>query len=101
MASSVAREWFMRTRSTTIPAVLLTLCAAHGWAQVPATDTRASVVSQAQAAKSAELHPYVRGKAEAYLDRAETILTTGARLHPYFESAYSGGGFTLGAGYRT
>ena len=101
MAPAVEREWLMRTRSTAIPAVLLMLFAAHGWAQVPGTETRASVVSEAQAVKSTELHPYVRGKAEAYLDRAETILTTGVRLHPYFESAYSGGGFTLGAGYRT
>ena len=31
---------------------------------------------------------------------AEDLLAQGLRLHPYFQSAYSSGGFTLGAGYR-
>lgn len=91
----------MKSRALAVSAVLLMLLAAPGWAQTPGTDTRTSVVSEAQAAKAAELHPYAPGKAEAYLDRVEIILTTGVRFHPYFESAYSGGGFTLGAGYRT
>ena len=32
---------------------------------------------------------------------SENILTTGLKFHPFFQSAYSGGGFTVGAGYRT
>jgi hypothetical protein len=70
-------------------------------AQAPEPDTRAGLVAQAQAQKSTELHPYVPTKAEQYIDYAENILTTGLKFHPFFQSAYSGGGFTVGAGYRT
>jgi hypothetical protein len=66
----------------------------------PEPDTRTELLEQAQAEKASDLHPYVPNKAEAYLNYAETVLTTGRHLHPFFESAYSGGGFTLGAGYR-
>ena len=81
--------------------VLLTCLAVCARAQTPDADTRTSVLTHAQAVKSTQLHPYTPSKPEAYLDRAEVILTTGLHWHPYFESAYSGGGFTLGAGYRS
>jgi outer membrane protein assembly factor BamA len=43
----------------------------------------------------------VPGAAEKYLNYAEGFLTKGPpRWHPFFKSAYAGGGFTLGAGYR-
>jgi Omp85 superfamily domain len=62
--------------------------------------TRDEVAAQEQAEKAKNLHPYVPGKAEALLNRAEDILVNGVpRWHPYFESADYGGGFTLGAGY--
>jgi hypothetical protein len=63
-------------------------------------DSRQALLEQAQAQRATQLSPFVPSKAETYLNRAETVLTTGLRLHPFFESAYSGGGFTLGAGYR-
>jgi len=85
---------------TTVLVTVLALAAAPARAQEPETDTRAGLIEQAQAEKSQDLHPYVPNPAEKYLDRAETILTTGMRWHPFFESAYSGGGFTMGAGYR-
>ena len=59
--------------------------------------TRAGQIEQQQAAK--EVRPYQPGKAEKWLDYAESTLTTGSGFHPFFENAYSGGGFTLGAGY--
>jgi Omp85 superfamily domain len=59
------------------------------------------MLEQVQAEKAQKLSPYVPGKMEKYLNYAETVLTTGLRVHPYFQSAYSGGGFTLGAGYLT
>jgi len=68
--------------------------------QAPDAVTRASLIEQAQAERSTQLQPYVPNKAEKYLDYAETMLTTGMHWHPYFENAYSGGGFTVGAGYR-
>src|SRR5262249_34988733 len=81
-------------------AALITLVSAPLVAQTPEPDTRAEVLAQAQAEKSTELHPYVPTKAEHYIDYAEQILTTGMKFHPFFTSAYSGGGFTVGPGYR-
>ena len=44
--------------------------------------------------------PYVPSKGERLAARVENILTgEGKHLHPFFESAYSGGGFAFGAGY--
>ena len=58
------------------------------------------MIEQAQAQKAAALRPYTPGAAEMYLDYAEDYLTNGRLTwHPFFHSAYSGGGFTLGAGY--
>jgi len=83
------------------PAALVALMNAPVAAQTPEPDTRAGLLAQEQAQKATELHPYVPGKAEHYIDYAEQILTTGLKFHPFFTSAYSGGGFTVGAGYRT
>ena len=70
-------------------------------AQEPQAPTREAAIEQAQAEKAKTLHPYVPNKAERFAgqgrghpDRRQ------AALHPFFESAYSGGGFTLGAGLR-
>jgi len=69
-------------------------------AQEPEATTRTAILEQEQVQKVKQLHPYVPNKAEKYLDYAERVLTTGLKLHPFFQNAYSGGGFTLGAGYR-
>src|SRR5437773_8269125 len=69
-------------------------------AQEPDATTREAAIEQAQAEKVKDLHPYVPGKTEALMNRAEDILVNGVpRWHPFFESAYYGGGFTVGAGY--
>jgi hypothetical protein len=69
-------------------------------AQEPAATTREAAIEQMQAEKAKTLQPYVPGKGEALLNRAEDILVNGVpRWHPFFESADNGGGFTLGAGY--
>jgi len=70
-------------------------------AQDLAATSRAAVIEQAKAEKAAAAHPYEPNKAEAWVNRAEDILSSGGlHWHPFFESAYAGGGFTLGAGYR-
>ena len=69
-------------------------------AQEPEPTTRTALLEREQAQKAAQVKPYVPGTAERYLNRAETMLVTGMNWHPFFQSAYSGGGFTLGAGYR-
>jgi hypothetical protein len=69
-------------------------------AQQPEPTTRREVIEQAQAEKVADLHPVVPGRGEPLAARIENILTgQGKRLHPFFESAYAGGGFPFGAGY--
>src|SRR5258706_304229 len=69
-------------------------------AQEADAGAREATLEQTQIEKVKTLHPYVPGKTEALFDRAEDILVNGVpRWHPFFESAYYGGGFTLGAGY--
>lgn len=68
----------------------------------PPATTRAALIEQAQADNAAKAHPFEPGKAERILDRIEgTFLSGRLKVHPFFESAYAGGGFTLGAGYAT
>ncbi len=64
-------------------------------------DTREAVIAQAKLEKAKNLRPFTPDRVEQVLDRAEDLLLSGQlRWHPFFESAYAGGGFTLGAGYR-
>jgi hypothetical protein len=66
---------------------------------VPAT-SRTAIIEQAQSAKAAQLHPYQPNRVEEILDGLERTLLSGEmHWHPFFDSAYAGGGFTLGAGY--
>jgi hypothetical protein len=68
----------------------------------PQTTTREAAIEQAQAEKVKTLHPYVTNKGERVFQRLDTLLEGGAvRWHPFFDSAYSGGGFTLGVGHTT
>jgi len=91
----VLRLWKLST------VVALTVgAAASASAQEPEPPTRQAAIEQAQGEKDKDLHPYVPGKMEGLMNRAEDILVNGVpRWHPYFTSAYYGGGFTLGAGY--
>jgi hypothetical protein len=67
--------------------------------QTSQASSRQAAIEQEQAAKVPTLHPYVPKKAEKYFDKLDTILEGGGlKWHPFFENAYSGGGFTLGVG---
>jgi hypothetical protein len=63
----------------------------------PNPPTREAQIEQEQRAKV--VTPYQPGQVEKWLDWAESTLTSGSGPHPFFANAYSGGGFTLGAGY--
>jgi hypothetical protein len=78
---------------------LISVSTTSAVAQQAEPPTREAAIEQEQAAKAKGLHPYTPSKTEALLNRADDVLVTGLRFHPFFESAYSGGGFTLGAGY--
>ena len=72
------------------------------WAQAPppAADTRAASIAAAEAAKSLTVKPYEAGRGEVLIKKLEEAFLTGnLHWHPFFQNAYSGGGFTLGAGY--
>ena len=66
-----------------------------------AQDTREAAIAAEQAKKAQAAKPYEPGAAERWalaLQREFLLVPSG--LYPYFGSVYSGGGFTLGAGYR-
>ncbi len=64
--------------------------------------SRAALIEQLEAAKFDALTPAAPGKAEAYVTRiSDAFLSGNMHLHAFWQNAYSGGGFTLGAGYLT
>ncbi len=72
-----------------------------GKAQQPEPTTRQGVIEQAQAEKVKDLRPYAANTGERLATRMENVLAGQAKgPHLYFESAYSGGGFAFGAGYK-
>jgi hypothetical protein len=82
--------------------VVWALAAASSLAAAQGPATREALIEQQQAAKASSLEPYTPNAGEKWAQRAEDILTNGGKTwHPYFSSAYSGGGFAFGAGYMT
>jgi hypothetical protein len=80
------------------PLIIAALLAPVSLAQ---EETRAGVITKAQAEKASKVQPYKPNRAEELVDAAEDMFLGGDfPWHPFFESAYAGGGFTLGAGYR-
>jgi hypothetical protein len=62
--------------------------------------TRRGLIEQDQAEKVKTLHPYPVTTGERIMNKFEDVTVNGGlHWHPYFESAYRGGGFTLGVGY--
>jgi hypothetical protein len=65
-------------------------------------ETRAGIIEAQQKEKAGKLAPYEPNKAELWVKKVEEQFITGnVHWHPFFTSAYGGGGFTLGAGYLT
>jgi len=66
-----------------------------------AQDSRAEVIAQAQAEKARHLVPYRPSRAEEIAAGVQRhLVETPSGPYPWFDSAYGGGGFTFGAGYR-
>ena len=66
-----------------------------------AQETRAETIAAQQAEKATRLAPYKPHWAEQWVLTAQkTLVEQPGSFYPYFDSVYSGGGFTLGAGYR-
>ena len=67
-----------------------------------AQDTRAASIAAVQADKATRLAVYEPHWSENLLLRVrEALVEQPMGVYPYFDSVYSGGGFTLGAGYRS
>lgn len=82
-----------------VPFALVMMMAVSARAQAQDA-TREAVIEQAQAAKSRTLQPYTPSRAERLMGKVEEVLSaTENNWHPYFESAYSGGGFAFGSGF--
>lgn len=70
-------------------------------AAVSAQDTRAGAIAAEQADKATRLAPpQPHWVEDLILTTRKTIVEMPSGFYPYFDSVYSGGGFTLGAGYR-
>ena len=87
-------------RSCLIGALAVTLVVGHR-DPAAAQDSRAGIIAAEQAQKAATLTPYVPNTAERVLVALQReILQDPNGFYPLFASVYSGGGFTLGGGYR-
>jgi hypothetical protein len=83
-------------------AVMLGAASGRAVAQQAAAETREGVIVAQQQEKAKDLHPYQPNKAEEWVKKLEEQFITGSlHWHPFFQNAYAGGGFTLGAGYLT
>src|SRR5712672_2407464 len=68
----------------------------------PDAASRAALIEQAEQTKFETLTPAAPGKAEAYVSRISDMFLSGQlHWHAFWQNAYSGGGFTLGAGYSS
>jgi hypothetical protein len=66
-----------------------------------AQDSRTAIIEGQQAEKARSVAPYTPNKAERIISTAQReLLQDPNGFYPFFASVYSGGGFTLGAGYR-
>jgi len=66
-----------------------------------AQDTREAEIAALQREKAAHLAPHRPHRAEELLLQVrQTLIEQPSGFYPYFASVYSGGGFTLGEGYR-
>ena len=81
---------------------LVVLMVLVGSTPAMAQSSRADELAAKQAKKAAMLAPYKPNKAEQWIKKIEGwgLLTAPKGLYPYFGSAYPGGGFAFGAGYR-
>ena len=89
-----------RVGSVAIICASMVCVAGAARAQSPEAGTRAAQIAAQQQEKAQATKPYEPNKAEVWVKKLEEQFLTGAlHWHPFIDSAYAGGGFTLGAGY--
>jgi outer membrane protein assembly factor BamA len=98
MLMRIAGLWRMLALAAIVGVSWPTGAMAQG--QESGATTRQGVIEEEQAKKEPTLHPYTVNTAERIMNKVQDALTGSTqKFHPWFESAYSGGGFTLGLGY--
>ena len=101
MWSISRRTALVQRRSSVAVAGLVLLMGATAPAAAAAQTTRAEEIAAAQEKKAQALHSYEPGAVERLLTEVQRrFLGTPEGFYPWLDSVYSGGGFTLGAGYR-
>ena len=91
-------HFFRLSRLFVLLAVVATARLAH--AQQAEPTTRQGAIEQQEAAKVKDLRPYTPNKGERIsLKIQDAIAGETKRFHPFFDSAYPGGGFAVGAGF--
>jgi hypothetical protein len=91
----------MRFLSGGITAALALVLLIGPAGRVHAQESREAEIAAAQADKAKTVTPYMPSKVESRVKQIEGALFSAPNgLYPYFDSVYSGGGFTLGAGFR-
>jgi hypothetical protein len=88
-------------RLTAIVVAIGTSAAGVAAQQAPPT-SRTAAIEQEQAEKEKAVRPYIATRGERVVTRLGDLLAGGGSLkwYPFFDSAYAGGGFAFGAGYR-
>lgn len=87
-------------RLLTLFTVLAVACVSTGAGAQTPEPTRREAIEQEQAEKAKNLHPYELTMGERVMNKVEDITVNGGlHWHQFFDSAYHGAGFTLGAGY--
>ena len=90
-----------RTVLILLALVMLTPVVADAQSVPAAENSRAAAIAAEQAEKAKTVAPYTPNAFERKLLWAKReFLELPSGFYPYFGSVYSGGGFTLGAGYR-
>jgi hypothetical protein len=88
-------------RTRTAAACLFVAAALLLPSSAAAQETRAEEIEKKQAEKAANAKPYEPNKFEAIMNRLEeNFASPPSGFYPAIGSVYSGGGFTLGLGYR-
>src|SRR5688500_4564526 len=91
----------MKRRSHSVASLLGVVCLTLAASPAAAQETRQQEIAAAQAKKAAEAQKYESSKAERWaVGLHREFIENPNGFYPFFGSVYSGGGFTLGAGYR-
>jgi hypothetical protein len=97
MLFEIGTRLSVRVRAGLVFATMLGIAPGFAAAQ----ETRTEEITKKQAEKAAKSAPYVPSGYEKIMQRIEdNYVSPPSGFFPYFGSVYSGGGFTLGAGYR-